>query len=538
MRLIRSPVQAIQRFNSSRHPVVSCSVNPDSPTTPSVLKPVLSIIALVLLGGLLLTGAYLWYAADRQAETETRNLGHALAKQTTFLIRPLVLADDRISENYLLKELVELEYIKGLQLSDAQGTVLAKAGESEGESIQRKMMQQEKLLGTLTLWLDEKPLQKILRKQLLLALLMVLLLTSILALAIWYRLRPRSAFESDTERAEQDEHYDPDDDRYDPDYDDFDESQEQETREEPQGFETGDADNLSPQDNHDLVDLLRPEESNTPSFSPSSPPSSADSASRFPAEGMVEEQIELTEQTLEENSSDLIADPPNAAKKPSANPLLNRSRDEEQLDLYTFEHEMELLLDAKDAAYLVYIDTTSAHTEYADSSERDELLQIYQQLALQVAHIYSGVLQPLANGDLQILFQQPLDKDGHGVNAVCSGLLFTLLYRGFNQERIRQFKPVLNTHIALVRGHNSKPELLREEARFLTRTTQSNELISHTALTEAPDIKSTLLKDADIRREDEDKVLIYKVVKRYQELFDKQSNHLLVKLRQRMQETQ
>ncbi|MCO4758584.1 MAG: hypothetical protein KC477_11200, partial [Oceanospirillaceae bacterium] len=234
----------------------------------------------------------------------------------------------------------------------------------------------------------------------------------------------------------------------------------------------------------------------------------------------------LTETTIE------LEEQPLTAKPAKENPLLQRGRDEEQLDLYSFEHEMELMLTAENAAYMLYIDATSAHTEYADAAEREELLKIYHQLANQVAHIYSGQLEINPNGDMQVLFSEPLEDDAHGVNALCSGLLFVLLYKGFNQQRIGQFKPVLNLHIALVRGHRSKPQILQEESRFLTRTTQSNELISHTALTEAPDIKRALLKDADIRREDEDKVLIHKVEKRYQTLFEKQSNHLLTKLKQ------
>ncbi len=87
--------------------------------------------------------------------------------------------------------------------------------------------------------------------------------------------------------------------------------------------------------------------------------------------------------------------------------------------------------------------------------------------------------------------------------------------------------------MALVRGKAEKLERLLEEARFLTRTTQSNELISHTALTEAPDLKRTLLDGASIRREDEDKVLVLQISKSYQDLLEKQSRHLMIKLSQR-----
>lgn len=457
--------------------------------------------AAVFLGCLLLGGGYLWFASSQQAEAETRRLGHSLAKQTTFLIRPLILADDRISINYLLQELAELEHVTGLQLTDAQDQVIARAGENEGISIQRQMKQQERRIGTLSLWLTPKPLQQVMQRQLLLGLLIALISASLTAIALWYRCR---AADNSLQLAQDD-------------------AAEDSPTNEP---ETIEADATG---NHDLVELLRPE--------PAQP------ASRLTpdhSEKAAEEQAGAHEYTEPDTEADVSAieleEQPltQFPEKPSAkeNPLRCLSRDEEQLTLYSFEHEMELMLTPEDAAYLLYIDANSAHAEYADTTERDELLAIYTQLAAQVAHIYSGQLETLTNGDLQVSFSAPVEKDAHGTNALCAGLLFVLLYKGFNKQRIGQFRPVMNLHIALVRGHKGKPAILQEESRFLTRTTQSNELISHTALTEAPDIKRALLKDADIRREDEDKVLIHRVEKRYQTLFEKQCNHLLTKLKQ------
>jgi len=456
--------------------------------------------ALVFLGSVLLAGGYLWFASSQQADAETRRLGHSLAKQTTFLIRPLILADDRISANYLLKELVELDYVSGMQLSDAREQVVARSGSDEGIHVQRQMMQQERQIGTLTLWLNPNSLQQALHKQLLLTLLFVLLSGSLTAIVLWYRCRAADSTPATKPS------------------DDFSQTL---ARAVPEPEETTSAEHGNQPSGDPLSPEFVTEEAPEPQVSIDS-----DSNIDELAADLITPDIDQTDTTIELEEQSLTATPERE------NPLLQRGRDEEQLDLYSFEHEMELLLTAENAAYMLYIDTTSAHTEYADTAERDELLKVYHQLANQVAHIYSGELEIHPSGDMQVLFGEPMDKDAHGVNALCSGLLFVLLYKGFNQQRIGQFKPVLNLHIALVRGHLSKPQILQEESRFLTRTTQSNELISHTALTEAPDIKRALLKDADIRREDEDKVLIHKVEKRYQTLFEKQSNHLLTKLAQ------
>ena len=117
-------------------------------------------------------------------------------------------------------------------------------------------------------------------------------------------------------------------------------------------------------------------------------------------------------------------------------------------------------------------------------------------------------------------------------------MLFTHLYQQYNQSQIRAFKPVINLQMALVRGARDQIERMQQEAHFLTRTTQSNALISHTALTEAPRLKESLLQQADIRREDEDKVLILSLNDAYQPLLEKQARHLLGKLNERQQGSQ
>lgn len=469
----------------------------------------LSLLATaVFLGCLLLGSGYLWFASNQQAEAETRRLGHSLAKQTTFLIRPLILANDRISTNYLLQELAELEHVSGLQLTDDQEQVIARAGENEGISIQRQMMQQEHRIGTLTLWLAPKPLLQVMQRQLLLGLLITLISASLTAIVLWYRSRATEYVVSPSPNIPDEEH----------------------------PAKISEAAAVSEEEvtkTRDLVELLRPEPAQpAPLLNPESTNHTEETethdADNMPSDATDEVEIEVETIELEEQPLTQQDEKPTAKD----NPLRRRGRDEEQLTLYSFEHEMELMLTPEDAAYLLYIDANSAHAEYADAAERDQLLAVYAQLAAQVAHIYSGQLQTLNNGDLQIIFSTPVEKDAHGVNALCAGLLFVLLYKGFNKQRIGQFQPVMNLHIALVRGHKGKPTIMQEESRFLTRTTQSNELISHTALTEAPDIKRALLKDADIRREDEDKVLIHKVEKRYQTLFEKQCNHLLTKLKQ------
>jgi len=267
-----------------------------------------------------------------------------------------------------------------------------------------------------------------------------------------------------------------------------------------------------------LVSLLRPDQREPlmPSFQPS-PPDLTDENSP-----PVDTTPDLEETDLSGQRYTGFGDPEPTISNISFGNLPN----EEQLNLYSMEHELELVLEANDAGYCLYIDT-SAHAGNVEEAERQQLLRFYTRLAGQTAALYNGNITELNNGDVFIRFDRALPDDSHGVNAICAAALFNLLYKGFNQSRIRSFQPALNLRMALARGQRNKEQLLMEEARFLTHTTQSNDLISHTALTEVPVLKDKLLQYADIRRQDEDKVLILSLPEKIQALLEKQAAQLL-----------
>ncbi|MFC6670104.1 hypothetical protein [Marinobacterium aestuariivivens] len=467
-------------------------------------------VALVLVCGLLLSLGYLFYDASRAARQQTLDDGGNLMRQSAVLLQPLLLADDRVSLNYLVNELGNRPGVRGIALYNLSGEQVARSGDSEGPLERELVLEREKQeLGRLTFWLDPAPaLQQ--RQALLYSTALLWLLTALVALLVlWLGLRPRPAVtaaplnnaepaeaEADTPEeapapAEEEEAFETDDE------DEVPEEEAPAPAKSESGFDG-------------LLELLRPvKERLMPRFEPSPP--QAHEEPRF-----IDESIEIGDD-----------EPPPPKYGPKANPL--RGRDEEQLGLYSFEHELELILAPEDAVYLLLIDAASGHAEYVQGEERDTLLQGYLQQARQIAAIYNGDVEALDNGDIRIWFREPADEDRHGANALCAAKLFTLLYRAFNQSRIRQFQPVLSLHMALVRGNRDREQRVLEEAQFLTRTTQSNELISHTALTEAPELKANLLDEADVRREDEDKVLILSLSDGYEELLQKQASHLLSK---------
>lgn len=267
-------------------------------------------------------------------------------------------------------------------------------------------------------------------------------------------------------------------------------------------------------DEIDLVELLKPErrEPSVPPFKP---------LSKEPEQ----EREEPSFETLMFDTTPERQEPPKKLARKL--PIIN----EEQLDLYTIEQELDLLTPASEAAYVVLIDFTSPHSALISNEEQLQIKRTYRTLANSVANIYEGEVSALGE-DILIQFDNASEDDEHGVNAACAAMLFAQLARSYNTSRTDQQEPVLNVHTAIVRGQQGRQDRMADEARFLTRSTKTDRLISHTALSEAPDLKSGVLSTAEIKREDEDKVLILSLSKSYQDLLEKQGRYLLAKLAQ------
>lgn len=530
-------------------------------------------LGIVLLVGFIVSILYMHLATSRQAVHETQIIGQNIAKQSELLIRPLLLSDDRVSLNYLLSELTQLEYVGGLHVQDANGFTLARAGKSSQQTLQQQLIQQEKTIGTVTIWLDSGPAEQLLRSQLW-PLLIIAIFTAILLLTTSWFFTRSDKFIPDNSKDEEE--------TFEPSFSDTlamqtpseTESPElvedtvtigsvntatsepvskteasaeniQATDEaapiiEPANSPIADAEEVLPErpeatdepqepvqkasdllHTNELVDLLKPA------------PSTQQQMPKFEHQPQQLDETETVANTVE--TLVLEEEPVGTQETHTSmreNPLLKsmNERHEEQLDLYSFEQELELILTPQDAIYLFYIDANTASSDNMEPDEKATLLNVYHHLAKQVARIYNGACEQLPNKDILLRFELRDEKDSHGINALCAGQLFNLLYKGFNHSRIRGFQPVLSLQMSLARGHHDKHDLVKEEAHFLTRTTNSNDLISHTALTEAPLLKEAMLQEADIRREDEDKVLLLKVTPKHQTLLQKQANHLLTKI--------
>ena len=489
-------------------------------------------LAGILLGGLMVAAFYLSMAAERVAQQQTRLQGELMGQQIVTLIKPALLAADPVSLNFVLNQLVRQPHIDAIALIDTKQRQLGRAGEADSDTnlLQEvTIRQQDQNLAFLEIHLNPTPYLKQISTLLIQAGILALIVIILALLGCWYLINRNSSIaetaaspvarktapqtsEAPPSEAGEERHAETS----------LQDQTENRAPEKTSATAEAEFSSQPPATNSDddpelLIDLLRPADDapNMPEFAPFSDKKEnpKQALQQAPEQHPIVEEIDIKPQ-----------------KSKLKNPLFENDKHEVQLDMYSFEQELELIVSAEQAGYLLYLDLASGHSDNISADELHELQEYYYRMLDMVIAIYQGEAARISNGNLQLAFLNPHKDDSHGVNAVCASQLFNRLYKLFNQQRIRRMKPVLNLHMALVRGHHKKLPRLQEEARYLTQSTDSNELVTHTALSEAPDLKVSLLAGADIHRAEEDKVLIRAVNENYQMLLDKQAKHLLKKL--------
>ncbi|MBA4503437.1 hypothetical protein [Marinobacterium marinum] len=509
----------------------------NSVRTPQMTLRALLLVALLLLLSLALAGIIEYLRLQERANDQATDVSQAFGNSTAILVQPLVLSDDRISLNYLLNELASLSLISGVRLTAPDQTLIALSGKDQGHQHTLELVQGEVPIGQLTIWSNPTVFSTALQTQLTEILLLLALCFGITLVLMLFGLtrppRTQATIGSDPAEAMTDTV----------------------PMNTPVVSDTPAAstDHEQPATDSDLIPDFsfarngQPPASAAPKApappdiqaTPAQPEDDTDMLPDFPPLQSEPETVSVEVEEEENERDSTPALPPLAETpldtEPSSELPTTTNRERERAPLYVLEAEPESTLIPEEAGYLFLIDTRSAHSDNLDEQERDQLLHNYRILANSVARIYSGETRTLNNGDLCILFAESDDKDTHGINALCCAMLFAGLYKQYNQKQIRAFQPVINLHMALVRGAREQMNTLLEQAQRLTQTTQSNELISHAPLTDADALHEVLLQDGRIRHEDEDKVLIMEICATYQELLDKQAQHLLNKLDERDQ---
>ncbi len=548
----------------------------NSRTNPTYFEPspfkLVALTAIIMAICILSGGVFVYTLAQSQAKTYTDEQIAMVKNQAQITLQPMILAKDSVSMNVYLRTLSQANFINGLSLVNAKRQLLSRAGDSLGDIDKKQIFSQQLEIGELTLFINRAPAKTFFNQ--LLWVFMVLAATtsifSLIAIAIIAKNTMRQFSEQykpllehrfsmelaqlhvqESEilanaKAEQSSYNSEENDETKPvpiDAPELLENQEPkeaapnavslaivdlDSKTPTESMQSSDANeggfaNTAPsqQDDHEqnqaLVSLLKPDsQQRMPHFKPfNDNPEGEGKTKRATKTSPATPTIELIEEDL------------STATKTKENPLLRSHPHEEQLDLYSLEHQTELNLKAKDAAYLLFIDCSSGRAPIEDPEEHKELLAQYRRLIKLVTNIYGGHVELLASGDIRVMFDDKDPDDNHGIQSLCAAKLFNQLYKLYNHRQITRMQPTLNIQLSLVRGNREKLEILREEAHFLTRTTISNELISHTPLSEIQALKDSLLSGAQTERQEEDKILILKLDPSYQELLEKQARHLV-----------
>jgi len=130
------------------------------------LRALLSV-ALILLLSLSLGGVLEYLRSSEQARRQASEVGLIFGRSSAILIQPLVLADDRISLNFLFNELAAEPLISGLRLTAPDQTLIALAGQPKGKGHTLELVQGDEVIGQLTYWPDPAPFELLLQQQLL-----------------------------------------------------------------------------------------------------------------------------------------------------------------------------------------------------------------------------------------------------------------------------------------------------------------------------------------------------------------------------------
>lgn len=509
---------------------------------PSPIKLVV-LTTVIMLICIFCSGLFIYLFTQNQAKVYTQEQVDIIITQAQTSLTPMILVQDTLNMNFYLKTLTQANFIEGATLVDAKQNLLARAGDHNETAQLQPLFNNQIKVGELTLFIDHQPAAAFFQKLLSLIALLTAATTvlTLFAIAIFakkimrefslqYKPLLEHRFSMELAQAQSNPEQ---------------KNTEQQAVAERVPIDASsdsasislaiiDLNNGAKDANHQqahlatpstqddsvenraLVSLLKPDtQERMPHFKPfHNQPDTGKKHSHQPPTV----EIELSESTPESE--------PKTRSKLQENPLFRAHPHEEQLDLYSLEHQTELNLAATDAAYVLFIDCSSGRAPIENPEEHQHLLSQYRRLIQLVIGIYGGSVELLATGDIRVMFNQPDAEDSHGIKALCAAKLFNQLYKYYNHRQITRMQPTLNLQVSLVRGNRNKLELLREEAHFLTRTTESNELISHTPLSEVIILRDTLLDGATTQRREEDKILILSLSPKYQELLEKQARHL------------
>lgn len=537
---------------------------------------------------LIIAAALLVHSHHQMQSLEDRHvdlIGQSLSRQLAQGSLPLVLSQDWVSLNYSLQQAREDVHVAGARIQDTQGKVLAQVGQNSDYSFNQALSSGEQSLGELSLFIDRQSLAQSLVKQRNSVPAAILLGLASLLLGFWLALRwldrgPSSsagrrafgsdnfnahnsnaknfnAYGQDAEKPNSAEAYTekhgessinsefkfrPDPALLDEIQGDWqqssDDEEEQETDllAEPLHTETPTADHSDTGVQHDTnAESSQGEDTfQDPVFSDRGFPDSGLQDRAFHDRGFHDRGFQ--DSTFHSSDLPRSSAPQSSHQEADFAPMDDvypaRDISSRSVEAGTADTETGGAKDADEQAvtlgqYLLYIDHRSAGHHLED--EKAALLPHYLQFFQLASQLYNGEQREDTQGNWYALFTWDTSMSDAqvpaGVSALCAAQLFKSLYRQFNQSRIQSLQPVLNLKMALLGGDNELTLALH--AHQLTAMLESNELISHQAVFEQPELFQRLLQEGDYSRQDQDTYLIHQLAAGFQHLIDRQATHFL-----------
>ncbi len=177
-----------------------------------------------------------------------------------------------------------------------------------------------------------------------------------------------------------------------------------------------------------------------------------------------------------------------------------------------------------DRVFVLFI-THQQSTGYASTAEREEALARYHDFINQACRLYGGILEFDVDDNLLVVFDSPEQDGSHGLNSLCAATLFLGLYKGYNQTRIKQLKPILNLQLALHTGPLKQLHQVSNYCSELASKVSSNQLIISRAVYDTDLLREKLLDDRYIRPAGEGIYLVERLQDKPQRLLERQVVH-------------
>ncbi|OMH33734.1 HAMP domain-containing protein [Motiliproteus sp. MSK22-1] len=514
----------------------------------SVTSKLLTLLTLIAVCSGLILFDQLSRNLKQLNQSQLDTLGNSIAAQLALNSGPLILGRDWVSLNISLKQLTDDPQIQGAEITGNKGEMIAQAGQPIGQQYEHRIQSSSTSLGQLRLYLSDKPLQSASNKVIQNLGLILLACVGLSILAAWLFSRHLTSPIKALERAAMQIQEGLDINHLDDSRSDEFGSINHMLNQQFAYDEELDEQQASAEED------LEPEDDLQSEFEDSELPTRVENIQPVePENDMVlqpqDPPFELDTEASREESKPFFPSPKANVAKPTLIDALSSTQNPDTAKTttaYSADHEHDQTT-AK-LSYLLYINQKDSSSNALEPEERSNLLQIYRQIFEQACVLYKGHIYQDDQENWFALFRHLEGKNSvepasaaitnnsdnnrsensinHGISALCAAQLFKGLYRGLNQHRIHQFRPVLNLKMSLVCGSKEQAQMVAQ-AQQLSLSVETNELITDQRLYSMEPINSRMLANGQYKKANDSTYLVSSLSSDFQDLIDRQVEHFL-----------